>query len=299
MPGRARLEWLGTKGVASRLGWRKVGLMTSSRDAIGIQSEAGKYLVLQFTKEGDRRVEEAVAEESPLTIVLNDQELVTLLCSPMDLKYLAVGFLLSEGLLAGKGDIRHIVVDEQRGVVRVETQGATEPGGELLFKRLITSGCGRGASFYSAADAKGLARVDSEKEIAAREVFRLANDFQHRSEIYRSTHGVHSAALCGAAGIEVFYEDLGRHNAVDKVFGRCLLDTIPTDGRLLISSGRISSEILLKVAKRNVPIVASISAPTDVAVELAYNLGVTLIGSVRGGKMSVYSHDWRVRGEGK
>ncbi|MEE8353150.1 MAG: formate dehydrogenase accessory sulfurtransferase FdhD [Dehalococcoidales bacterium] len=262
-----------------------------------MKSEAGKYPVLRFTKEGSSRVEEAVAEEFPLTVVLNDQELVTLLCSPMDLKYLAVGFLLSEGLLAGKDDVAKIVVDDRTGVVRVETRGETDTDRERLFKRLITSGCGRGATFYRAADAEGLTIVDSAAEITPGDIFRLTSEFQHHSQLYLSTHGVHSAALCDGARMEVFYEDLGRHNAVDKVFGRCLLDDISTDGRLLISSGRVSSEILLKVAKRNIPIVVSIAAPTDAAVELADSLGVTLVGSVRGGKMSVYSHDRRVCGD--
>ena len=251
--------------------------------------------MLRFTKEGGSRVEEAIATEFPLTVIVNDQELVTLLCSPMDLKYLAVGFLLSEGLLAGKNDITKIVVDDRIGVVRVETKSRTDTDRERHFKRMITSGCGRGATFYRAADAEGLAKVDSATEVTPGDIFSLANEFQHHSHLYLTTHGVHSAALCNnGARIEVFYEDLGRHNAVDKIFGRCLLDDIATDGRLLISSGRVSSEILLKVAKRNVPIVVSIAAPTDAAVELAKSLGVTLIGSVRGGKMSVYSHDRRV-----
>ncbi len=262
-----------------------------------MKSETGKYPVLQFTKEGSSRVEEAVAGEFPLTIFMNDQELVTLLCSPMDLKYLAVGFLLSEGLLAGRDDVTEVVVDDRTGVVRVETSGETDTDRERLFKRMITSGCGRGATFYRAADAEGLTKVDSATEITPGGVFSLVNEFQHYSQLYRTTHGVHSAGLCDGTRIEVFYEDLGRHNAVDKVFGRCLLDGIATDGRLLITSGRVSSEILLKVAKRNVPIVVSISAPTDAAVELAESLGVTLVGSVRGGKMSVYSHDRRVRDE--
>lgn len=262
-----------------------------------MKSETGKYPVLRFTKEGSSRVEEAVAEEFPLTIILNDQELVTLLCSPMDLKYLAVGFLLSEGLLAGKDDVAKIVVDDRTGVVRVETRDGTDTDRERLFKRMITSGCGRGATFHRAADAEGLTKVDSAAEIASGDIFRLTGEFQHHSQLYLSTHGVHSAALCDGARMEVFYEDLGRHNAVDKVFGRCLLDDIATDGRLLITSGRVSSEILLKLAKRNVPIVVSIAAPTDAAVELAESLGVTLVGSVRGGKMSVYSHTWRIRDE--
>lgn len=259
-----------------------------------MKGASGKYPVLRFTKEGSSRVEEAVAEEFPLTIIVNEEELVTLLCSPMDFKYLAVGFLLSEGLIANKDDITKIVVDERTGVVRVETSSGADIDRERLFKRMITSGCGRGATFYRAADAEGLTKVDSDTRISSADIFHLASGFQHHSELYRSTHGVHSAALCVGSRIEVFYEDLGRHNAVDKVFGRCLLDDIATDGRLLISSGRVSSEILIKVAKRNIPIVVSIAAPTNSAVELAESLGVTLVGSVRGGKMSVYSHDYRV-----
>ena len=105
--------------------------------------------------------------------------------------------------------------------------------------------------------------------------------------------------MCDTESILVFSEDIGRHNAIDKVFGQCLLEDIPTDGRIIITSGRISSEILLKVAKRNIPIIISKSAPTDLGVRLASDLGVTLVGFVRGKRMNVYTNGWRVAVDGK
>ena len=253
-----------------------------------------KLSMLRVTEAGKEDTEDVITKELPVTIILNNQELVTLLCSPANLKYLAVGFLFSEGLVKSKDEIKKIIVDDRIGVVRVETEGDKGFASELVFKRLITSGCGRGASFYSAADVQGQTKIQSQIGISAREVFDLVTEFQHRSQVYRATGGVHSAALCNTKGILVFSEDIGRHNAIDKVFGECILTDIPTDDRMIITSGRISSEIVLKVAKRKIPVIISISAPTNLGVRLADDLGITLIGFVRGKRMNVYTNGWRV-----
>jgi FdhD protein len=260
--------------------------------------EVERVPILRLTEEGQRHADDIVVREFPLTIVLNNQELVTLLCTPTHLDYLAIGFLSSEGLLKSKDEIKKITLNEQRGVVRVETEEETRQAGELVFKRLITSGCGRGASFYSAADVVGQIKVESQTNISIVEVFELVREFQHRSQIFRTTGGVHSAALCDTKNILVFSEDIGRHNAIDKIFGECILKGIPTDGRVIITSGRVSSEILLKAAKRNIPLLVSKSAPTDIGVKLAGDMGITLIGFVRGKRMNVYANDWRVVGYG-
>jgi FdhD protein len=259
-----------------------------------MDEETEKLAVLRITEQDRDEVEDVVVREFPLTIFLDDQELVTLLCSPTNLKYLAVGFLLSEGLINGKNDIKDIIVDSQKGVVHVETAGGKELAKELLFKRMITSGCGRGATFYNVADVQGKVKVESRLSISAAEVFALVKEFQHHSQVFRTTGGVHSAALCDTKNILVFSEDIGRHNAIDKIFGECLLNDIPLDERIIVTSGRVSSEILLKVDKRSIPILISKSAPTDQGVKLAKNLGVTLVGFVRGRKMNVYAHEWRV-----
>ncbi len=263
-----------------------------------MENEIEKIPILRLTEESKSNIEDIVAREFPLTIILNNQELVTLLCSPKDLKYLAIGFLFSEGLLKGKDEIKKIIVDEQRGVVRVETEDKS-PADELIFKRLITSGCGRGASFYSAADVQNQTKIESQTQMSTQEVLSLVRGFQHRSQIYRATGGVHSAALCDTKSILVFSEDIGRHNAIDKIFGECILEDILTEGRIVITSGRISSEILLKVAKGKIPIIISKSAPTDLGVKLANDLGISLLGFVRGKRINAYTHDWRISQDGK
>jgi len=256
-----------------------------------------KLPILRVTEQGRSEEEDTITTEFALTIILNNQELVTLLCSPKDLKYLAIGFLSSEGLLKGKDEIKKIVVDDQRGVVRVETEEDKGSESQLIFKRLITSGCGRGASFYSDAEVKNQAKVESQIRVSSNEVFALVKEFQHRSQVYQATGGVHSAALCDTKNILVFSEDIGRHNAIDKIFGECMLTDLPTKDRITITSGRISSEILLKVARRNIPLLISKSAPTNLGVRLAADLGVTLIGFARGKRMNVYANSWRVLAE--
>src|SRR4030042_6054259 len=128
--------------------------------------EMEKFSILRLTEGSSSIIEDTIAKESPLTIILNNQELVTLLCSPANLEYLAVGFLFSEGLLKHKGEIKKVAVDDRRGVVRVEVEGG-DLERDVLFKRLITSGCGRGASFYSAADVQNQTKNETRIGISA------------------------------------------------------------------------------------------------------------------------------------
>jgi len=253
-----------------------------------------KVNIYRVNQDSKQASEDIVVKELPLTIMLNRRELVTLLCSPANLKYLTIGFLLSEGLLPDRNDIKSIIVDEQRGIARVETIADLDGGEEQVFKRIITPGCGRGAAFYSAADATGMKEVNSELRVTGAEIIDLMSQFQQRSETYRSTGGVHSAALCDKKGVHIFSEDIGRHNAIDKIFGQCLWEGISPDNQIILTSGRVSSEIVIKIARNNVPVLASKSAPTNTAVKLANLLGITLIGFVRGTRMNVYSHDQRI-----
>jgi FdhD protein len=263
-----------------------------------MESEIEKVSILKLTEESRNNIDDVVVREYPLTIILNNEELVTLLCTPKDLDYLAVGFLFSEGLLENKDEIKKITVDEQNGTVRVETDADRVLDNDRIFNRLVTSGCGRGASFLNS-DIQDMAKVESATSVSVRQVLSLVKDFQYQSQVYRTTGGVHGAALCDTQSILVFSEDIGRHNAIDKIFGECVLKDIPTDDRLVITSGRISSEILLKVARRNVPVIISKSAPTDLGVKLASDLGITLLGFVRGKRINVYANDWRISEDGK
>lgn len=259
-----------------------------------MEKETEKTSILRFTPEGSSNVEISVAREFPLTIIFNDMELVTLLCTPSNLDYLAVGYLFAEGLIENKDEIKKLSIDELHGIVRINTREDAGPAHELLYKRLITSACGRGAAFYTAADAQHPAKVESSVTVTPEEVLALVKEFDKRSEIYQATNGVHSAALCESENILVFSNDLGRHNAIDKVFGECILKGIPTENRMVITSGRTPSEMVLKVAKGKIPILISVSVPTDLGMRLANDLGITIIGFVRGGKMNIYTGGRRI-----
>lgn len=253
------------------------------------------FPVVRFHEGDSNMVEQAVAREFIFTIFLNDRELATLLCSPGNLQYLAAGYLASEGLLKDKSEIKRMAVDDWLGTAHIEIEGVNTADDEFFSKRLLTSGCGGGAIFFNVADA-ATPEVESQMQISPEDVSTLVDEFQHRSQLYLATHGVHSAALADRKEILIFSEDIGRHNAIDKIFGKCLLEDISTKDRFIISSGRIPSEILQKVAKRGIPIIVTISVPTSLGLKTADKLGITLIGAVRGRKMNVYTNSWRVQG---
>jgi FdhD protein len=251
--------------------------------------------VEHVTKEGKQEAEDLVTMELPLAIILNNRELVTLLCSPLDLNYLAIGFLFSEGLISSKDEVKKIIVDDQQGVVRVETGEDKERADRLPSKRLITSSGGRVIwGGYRRTNALGQKKVTSRFSVSAAQVLALVRRFQRKSQIFNRTGGVHSATLCDRRDILAFNEDIGRHNAIDKILGRCILDSLPTANRIVITSGRVSSEIVLKVARMDIPILVSRSAPTDLGVRLANDLGLTLVGFARVDKMNVYTEGWRI-----
>lgn len=250
--------------------------------------------VLHVDRGGSGPRTERAAREFPLTIMLNGEQLVTVLCSPGDLEALAVGFLFSEGMIRDREEVRRLTLDSERGIVRIRTAKDKTADGKLFMKRVLTTGCGRGMAFYSFADLDRRKKVVSGLKVTPAEVLALSRRFQGASELYRTTRGVHSAALCDNREMLVFAEDIGRHNAVDKVIGRCLLDGRPVADRILITTGRISSEILFKAAGSGIPVIVSKSAPTDMGVELARELGITLVGFVRGGGMNIYAGEERI-----
>lgn len=250
--------------------------------------------IIQFNS-GEKSVKkDFIVKEIPFTILVNGQEIVTLLCSPDKLEYLAVGFLLSEGLIKSDTQIKSVNLGKDGHYANVELDGDFQVPQDFFRKRLISSGCGRGSSFYNPRDALDYEPINSDIQISYKQVTDLMRQFQEKSSLFKKTGGVHSAALCNLGEIEIFTEDIGRHNAIDKIFGQCLLKGISTEDKVILTSGRISSEILIKVAKGKIPIIISRAAPTDLAVGLAEKMRVTLIGFVRGKRMNIYTHSLRI-----
>ena len=240
------------------------------------------------------KVEDLVVQEYPLTIFLNGEELLTLLCTPQSLEYLAIGFLVSEGFLSRKEDIKSIKVWEEKGMIEMETYKQRNMAKDLLGKRTITTGCGKGTTFYHVMDSLHCHVNSSEISVGAEKILALMGQFNKMSDLFLNTGGTHSAALSDGETILLFHEDVGRHNAVDKIIGECMMREIHLKDKLLITSGRISSEILIKAAKRGIPIIVSRSAPTDLAVQLGEEVGITVVGFARGNRMNVYSGKTRI-----
>lgn len=238
-------------------------------------------------------VRDSAAGEVPLTLVLDGEELATLLCSPADLKELACGFLFASGLINSAADIKNLTVDERKWTAFADLASPSALGA-TAFKRLYTSGCGRGTLYYSIAALASRKKVASELALSPEAVTALAAALHRRAAVYLETGGVHGAALAGPRGIELFREDIGRHNALDKVIGARLLAGGNFRDAVLLSSGRVSSEVLVKAGRCGIPVIIARGAPTSQAIKLAREAGVTLIGFARGNRFNVYSGAERI-----
>lgn len=241
-------------------------------------------------------IDDRVVIEAPVTIYLNGEELVTLLCTPEKIDRLALGFIRSEGLLATFDDLSSIRVREEEGLVEVELKNRSDLAEKLYGKRTVTSGCGKGTIFFNVLDSLRSKPLTGKMQLTADTIHSLMNDLQQKADLFRMTGGVHSAALADSEKVIFFYEDIGRHNAIDKIIGECLLGSVSTDDKIIVTSGRLSSEVLLKAAKLKIQLLISRAAPTSLSIELAETLNITLVGFVRGKRMNIYSHNWRVIG---
>lgn len=239
------------------------------------------------------KINDIIAEEKPVTIYLNGEEVVTLLCTPEYIQDLAVGFLTAEGLLPKDvGVMTNLDID--KGIVWVESSKASKLAKFNFAKRMITTGCGKGTSMYHYHGQHIL--VTSQLEINIELLFAGLKSMHSRSVLYQATGGVHSSALMSKTGeVIVFREDVGRHNAADKILGYCLNNNIALDDKVFLTSGRISSEIVGKVAQMGIPILVSRAAPTSLAIELAMEFGLTVVGFIRGKRANIYSNPQRIK----
>ncbi|MFL6562765.1 MAG: formate dehydrogenase accessory sulfurtransferase FdhD [Bacillus sp. (in: firmicutes)] len=243
-----------------------------------------------------RKVTDAIVTEYPITIILNEQEFATLVCSPEYIEELVVGFLASEGVISSYKEIKELTIIEATGRAIVKTHKVNKLNELFHSKRVVTSCCGKSRqSFYfynDARTAKPLENVDI--TVSIDQCFHLMRLMQDSSVIFQDTGGVHNAALCDRNGIIVDRTDIGRHNALDKIYGYCLQNSISLSDKIIVFSGRISSEVLLKVAKIGCGIVLSKSAPTELALRLADELNITTVGFLRNLSLNIYTRPNRI-----
>jgi len=232
--------------------------------------------------------ERPVVCEQPLTIFVNGVEMATFLCTPEKLDDLTVGFLAFEGFIHGPHEIRELDVDAEAGVVDVVlTTSVVKP-----TRRIFTSGCGMGLTFTLRLS--HYAPLADDLCLAPEDIFPLMRQMFDGAVMYNASRGIHAAALSDTQQVLLLAEDVGRHNALDKILGAALLKAIPTAGRILLTSGRISSEMLRKGAHMGTPFLISRTSPTTLSIEAAKRLGITLIGYVRRQSFNVYTHPERL-----
>lgn len=236
--------------------------------------------------------DDVIAVESPLTFIVNGEEFATVVCTPNHLRELVIGFLVSEGVIRFHDDIKSIQIDEQHGFAYIELTKKlqkTEPS-----KRVINSCCGISRQFYFQSDLQTARTNDYPLTISPNQCLHLMTLLQNASTDFKKTGGFHNAGLCTVDELLAIRTDIGRHNALDKIHGYIFLNKISVRDKVIVFSGRISSEVLLKVSKMGIAIIVSTSAPTNLALELAHDLGITAIGFTRGNKMSIYTHPQRI-----
>ncbi len=231
-------------------------------------------------------------EENALAIFVNGQEIVTIMCTPEKLNCLVVGFLCSEGFICGMKDIEtmRICPDESVADIRLKAKQITLPK-----KRILNSGCGGGQSFELG---EGLEPVHSNFSASPEQVLSSVQKLlQENADPGQNGRrkGLHRSALSDGEKIFVVAEDIGRHNTIDKVWGECILRKIPTAGRILVTTGRISSDMLIKAVKMGVPVVVSLNSATSRAVEIGARLGVTVVGYARGSRCSIFCDQKRLQ----
>ncbi len=240
--------------------------------------------------EAPKPTTDEVAVERVVALSLNGRTIVRMSCLPVDLEDLAVGFLASEGLIGGFDAIHELGVASDEGSVEVRAGIDPDRLVRFLERLAASSGCGGGSS----SEPTALPRVASEATFRPADLSARMRDLAQSSALFRSTGGVHAAAVAGADELAAVAEDIGRHNAADKCIGRCLRAGIALDDKALLSTGRASADILAKAARAGVPVVVSRGAVTSRAIELAEAANVAAVGFARSGRMNVYTAAWRL-----
>jgi len=230
-----------------------------------------------------------VIEEAYVSIFVNGQELVTIMATPRQQEYLAVGYLLTEGIITHRDDLLDVSVAPNQTCVDVWLKKELA----LPQRRILTSGCGKGTTFDTLSP--HLPPLVSNLRMTHGQLVDRLGELQEQAQLYRRARGVHAAGLATQSALTMWTEDAGRHNTLDKLAGRCLLEEIDPSGHVLLTSGRISSDMISKVRRMNIPLVASRTSPTSLSVLWAERWNITVVGYLRPDRMHVYTHPERLK----
>jgi len=234
-----------------------------------------------------------IAGERPLTLYLNKREIVTLMTLGADPEALVLGYLRNQGFIQSLDELQAIQVDWDVEAAAVVTKG--EPAGleEKLKQRTVTSGCGQGTMFGNLMDKLQDIKLP-EVEVSQATVYRLLKNLSSHNDTYRNAGGVHGCAICQQDQVISFVEDVGRHNAVDTLAGRMWLEGLDARDKVFYTTGRLTSEMVIKVAQMGIPVLLSRSGVTQMGLALAKELGITMLARAKGRHFLVFSGQERV-----
>lgn len=241
-----------------------------------------------------RVLEEEVAVEAPVNLFANGEHVATLLATPSQIKELVLGYFVDEGLVRGVEDVLNVQVDgtNVRVAIRAETMLRVRAA---TTTRVITTSCGSIDHFLRLLDRVEPPRVESTYTVEPGDILVMVRELNTRAETYHRTGGIHSAALYANGELVCFSEDVGRHNAVDKVVGGGLLKAVDFGTCVLVTSGRQPADMVLKAARVGIPVTVSTSGPIHSGVLAAGKTEVTLICFARGERMNIYTRTDRVK----
>jgi FdhD protein len=259
-----------------------------------VEPSSAEFAFQAYQGDSEEARRKKVISEAVCSLIVNGKEWVTFFCTPSDLEYLAVGFLFDASVIESAAEVESVRVTsgpqslEALVEVTLRRQDITLPS-----RSTLTSGCGGGLTFYDVAAKRS--PLASDLKVTPAQVYEAMRQLlAANAEIHRDVGGFHSAALSDGHELLIVAHDVGRHNTVDKIAGAALSRGIPMRDRILVTTGRVSTEMLAKAARMEAPVVISRNSPTGMATNLAREWQITIAGYVRGQKMHVYTAEERI-----
>ncbi|MDI3537067.1 MAG: FdhD protein [Eubacteriaceae bacterium] len=233
-------------------------------------------------------IDDPVIDEHHMNVFINEQLSFEMVCTPQYLDQLVLGFLFSEGYIYSADDVEYIYICELGQRVKVQLKEEIKLKDFVSPSKSDATACGNNRMFKSGERQESLKKLQA-ISFKLDSIFMLSDTCNRQAVLFKETGGTHSCAMLTPDGEVLFCEDIGRHNAVDKLIGRALVEEVDLKKCILFTSGRIPSDMVIKVVRSGIPVIASHSAPTGMAVELAKRYNLCLIGFVRGKRINRYS----------
>ena len=239
-----------------------------------------------------------ITGELPLTIYVNKKEIVTLMTLGHYPESLVIGYLRNQGFISSLNDLESVHVDWDTNSAAVKTISALDDFQNQLTHKVVTSGCGQGTTFGGVWDDLKNKNLKA-KKIKQSIIYKVLKLLHEKNEIYRQSGAVHGCAICDENNIIDFIEDVGRHNAVDAIAGNMWLNNVESDNKIFYTTGRLTSEMVIKVSQMNIPYLISRSGITEMGLNVARETGVTLIGRAKGRHFLVYHGSSNIKYDAK